>query len=122
MTTKKGTHPTNQRTIDILRTLYTVARTQGAIIDGHIPSSQVRPVNWKSEQAAQASRFASRVLEEVIYPALRPFEKAFLKYGTHLPDCDTWRDEKKDCTCGLDAIQRILKNHFTLEMDHVEKG
>ena len=105
--------------MDILRTLYTLARTAGAMQDGGLPVMQVRPMAWKDDQKEKADEFSTMILRQVVYPALRPYEKAVMLYGHHTPDCDTWRGLGKECSCGLEAVRRAIKaNNVLLEVQN----
>lgn len=108
-------HKTNKVLGDVLRTLYTVARTAGAMCDGGLPAGKVQPREWKEEQKEKADEFSTVILKRVVYPALKPYEQAVMKYGHHTPECDSWRGLEKECSCGLESIQQAIKANLVLQ-------
>lgn len=76
--------------------------------DGGLPAGKVHPKMWKDEQKLAADEYSNAILDRVIYPALKPYEKAVLLYGHHTVDCDMWLVDGKECSCGLDAVQRAI--------------
>lgn len=109
------THKTNKVLGDILRTLYSIARASGAMQDGGLPAGKVHPADWKVEQREAADEYSNAILDRVIYPALKPYEKALLLYGHHTPDCGFWQGDGKECSCGLEAVQRTIKANLVLQ-------
>lgn len=103
----------NAKLVSILRTLYAVARAEGAMRDGGLKASDLRPTEEsKASQKAAAEAAATRVLADVLYPLLRPYEEAITKYGYHAPQCGTWADE--ECNCGLGDIQAHIRANLVL--------
>lgn len=111
----KNLHKTNKVLADILRTLYSVARATGAMQDGGLPAGKVQPKNWKVAQKEAAEEFSKAILNRVIHPALKPYEKALILYGHHTPDCGFWQGDGKECSCGLEDVQRTIKANLVLQ-------
>lgn len=111
----KKVHETNKVLGNILRTLYTIARTAGAMCDGGLPAREVQPKEWKAEQKEKADEFSKAILMRVVHPALKPYEKAIILYGQHTPDCDFWQGDGKECSCGLEAVKRTIQANLVLQ-------
>lgn len=103
----------NKSLLAILESLYMTARTVGAMVDGGVVNGALRPSKWREDVKAAANESATRVLRDVVHKAIKPYEVALQRYAVyHLPDCSTWQD--KDCDCGLEYLQSILRSNQML--------
>lgn len=116
---KKKVHEMQRTLVLILMGVLAAARTDGAVIDGHVPSGEIRPKDWIDWQKERAEAAATEILRRVVHRVLEPYEKAVLAYGNHLCSCDYWQGDGKECSCGLDGMVRVIESHQVLQP---EKG
>lgn len=112
---KNKKHRINSKAMEIARSFYAVARNDGAMMDGKIPLAEINRRGWAKMQNERASYFTTRILADVVSAAIRPYEKAVMKYAHHLPECSIWMDDRNECDCGLEYIKKIIKGNITLE-------
>lgn len=107
---KRNTHKLNVKLIAIMQTAYGIARADAEGVS-------TRPAKWGKQMQERANELANRVLREVVFPAIRPYEKVIEIYAIfHLPNCATWQEG--DCSCGLDDVRRTLKaNQLLMEKE-----
>ena len=112
---KKKVNTLNTKLVGIVQTLYGVARTKGALEDGQLPSGALRPSKWQVDMKETADEYSTRILRDVVHKAIKPYEEALKRYAVyHLPGCSTWQGESKECDCGVEYLQSVLRANQTL--------